>query len=504
MRSPALHFAFLGFSVLGSLSAQDPPSRVPGGAPPAARPGVAGGAVTRAAAARPNFVFVQFEGTGAGWASASVAMDDRLPDAKGPAGLTPAIERLAAEGMRFSDFYVSAPRCTPARATFLTGIGAAKLGMTYVNEGGQERRGGEAGAGGGGQGGGRGGQGGGRNREAAAPTEQKLVPPSSRPEFPAGTQTIADVLGKAGYRSAHFGKWHVGRERPSQHGFAVDDGANTNQGPGRESKPNPEQALAITDRGLAFIDEQVAAKRPFYLQISHYGGGSEDESRPETRQRLAQQARGGRDKALWQTAVMAEVDGQLARLLEGLDQRGLAADTYVFVSFDHGMSGRNSNAPLSGGKGSVREGGVRVPFLVRGPGVDKSLCSHVRASGADLLPTIADLAGLKEWPKEVEGGSLAAVLRGKGKGAVARPREEFVVHFPHYDLGNGGPASAIWLDEHKLIRVDETGALELYDLAVDPGEQRNLASKEPKLVAELVAKLDAYLDAIGAARATPK
>ena len=214
--------------------------------------------------------------------------------------------------------------------------------------------------------------------------------------------------------------------------------------------------------------------------------------------------RGGRDKALWQTAVMAEVDGQLARLLDGLDQRGLAADTYVFISFDHGMSGRNSNAPLSGGKGSVREGGVRVPFLVRGPGVDKSLCSHVRASGADLLPTIADLAGLKAWPAEVEGGSLAAVLRGKGKGAVSRPREEFVVHFPHYDLGNGGPASAIWLDEHKLIRTDETGALELYDLAVDPGEQRNLASKEPKLVAELVAKLDAYLDAIGAARATPK
>lgn len=454
------------------------------------------------AAPRPNFVFVQFEGTGAGWASTSVAMDDRLPAAKGPVGLTPAIERLAAEGMRFSDFYVSAPRCTPARATFLTGIGAAKLGMTYVNEGGQERRGGEAGAGGGR--GGQGGQGGGRNREAAAPTEPTLVPPSSRPEFPAGTQTIADVLGKAGYRSAHFGKWHVGRERPSQHGFAVDDGANTNQGPGREPKPNPEQALAITDRGLAFVDEQVAAKRPFYLQISHYGGGSEDESRPETRLRLAQQVRGGRDKALWQTAVMAEVDGQLARLLDGLDQRGLGANTFVFVSFDHGMSGRNSNAPLSGGKGSVREGGVRVPFLVRGPGVDKSLCSHVRASGADLLPTIADLAGLKEWPKEVEGGSLAAVMRGKGKGAVARPREEFVVHFPHYDLGNGGPASAIWLDDHKLIRVDETGALELYDLAVDPGEQRNLASKEPKLVAELVAKLDAYLDAIGAARAMPK
>ena len=506
MPLPVLRLTVLVVAVLAQLVAQEAPRRSPGGAPSEARPFVPGGAPTTAAS-RPNFVFVQFEGTGAGWASTSVAMDDRLPAAKGPAGLTPAIERLAAEGMRFSDFYVSAPRCTPARATFLTGIGAAKLGMTYVNEGGQERRGGEAGAGGGGQGGGRGGQGGqggGRNREAAAPTEQKLVPPSSRPEFPAGTQTIADVLGKAGYRSAHFGKWHVGRERPSRHGFAVDDGANTNLGPGREPKPNPEQALAITDRGLAFIDEQVAAKRPFYLQISHYGGGSEDESRPETRLRLAQQVRGGREKALWQTAVLAEVDGQLARLLDGLDQRGLGANTYVFVSFDHGMSGRNSNAPLTGGKGSVREGGVRVPFLVRGPGVDKSLCSHVRASGADLLPTIADLAGLKEWPKEVEGGSLAAVLRGKGKGAVARPREEFVVHFPHYDLGNGGPASAIWLEEHKLIRVDETGALELYDLAVDPDEQRNLASKEPKLVAELVAKLDAYLDAIGAARAMPK
>ncbi|MBM3961299.1 MAG: hypothetical protein FJ306_05260 [Planctomycetes bacterium] len=150
-------------------------------------------------------------------------------------------------------------------------------------------------------------------------------------------------------------------------------------------------------------------------------------------------------------AILHDLDRELGRLLAGLAELGRADRTYVIVSCDHGASGRDANAPLRGGKGSVLEGGVRVPFLVRGPGVAAGACSHVRASACDLLPTLADLAGIAAWPAAVEGGSLAAVWRGGGTGSVRRPREEFVVHFPHSDLQNGGPVSAIYLDEWKLI-----------------------------------------------------
>lgn len=434
---------------------------------------------------RPNFVVFVLEGTGAGWASTSVAMDDRWPDAKAAQAVTPNMQLLADTGMRFSDFYVSAPRCTPARASLLTGMSAAKLGMTYVNEGGVEKRGGR----GDGEAGGRTGA-------------HKLIPPTCLTELPRDVTTVAELVREAGYATAHFGKWHVGRQQPSAHGFDLDDGANTNRGPGGNDKPNPEEGRAITDRSLAFVDRQVAAKRPFYVQISHYGGGSEDESMPETRQALAAELRGMRGKAAWQAAILRDIDDQIGRLLRALHDEQLSQSTYVFVVFDHGASGRNANAPLQGGKGSVFEGGVRVPFLVRGPGVAGKVCSHVRASTADLLPTVAELAGIAAWPSAVEGGSLAGVLHGRGVGRVRRPREELVIHFPHYDLGSA-PASAIYLDDYKLVRFHEDGSTRLFDLGEDPEERRDRSAAEPARVAELNGRLDAYLAAIGARMPRP-
>lgn len=457
---------------------------------PAQEPAKRPTATTTTTVTHPNFVVLFLEGTGSGFPSTSVAMDDTLPDAKAFAAATPTLAKFAADGMRFAQFYVSAPRCTPSRASLLTGMSAAKLGMTYVNEGGTERRGGEGG--------------GKRNGGAAddAATVHKLIPPTCRTELPAEVTTIAELLHDAGYATAHFGKWHVGRERPSAHGFDVDDGANTNRGPGRSEKPNPDQGIAITDAGIAFAKAQLAAKKPFYVQISHYGGGSEDEARAETRQALAAELRGMRGKTAWQAAILRDIDDQFARVLAALDEMKVADSTYVVVVFDHGASGRNANAPLSGGKGSVLEGGIRVPFVVRGPGIARGVCCRVRASTADVLPTIAELAGVKSWPNDVEGGSLAAVLRGSGKGTVARPRDDLVVHFPHYDLGSG-PASAIFLGDFKLVRRYEDGARLLFDVSKDPGERNDLAAAQPARVAEMEKRLDAYLKAIHAALPTP-
>jgi arylsulfatase A-like enzyme len=455
-----------------------------------------------AAKSPPNFVFIQAEATG--WSSTSVDMDGEPPSQARPAGLTPNLEKLAADGMRFSDFYASCPRCTPSRASFVTGISPAKLHMTYQNEGGGSKR---------------------AQEEVGGYTLMKMVPPEVEEYIPKGVKTTADWLKELGYTSAHFGKWHAGRADPKANGFDASDGPNGNQGPERGTTPNPKQATAITDKGIAFMREAVKAKRPFYVQISHYGFGSEEEATPESLEVARKLVPGVTGKPLGAIAGQHDMDLQLARVRAALVELGIADNTYIFFSADHGAQGggggggggrggRNTaNPPFSGAKGSVSEGGIRVPFIVVGPGVPAGVISRVRATGMDLVPTMRDLAG-KPIEKSadpdaqtvVEGGSLVPVLKSSGenagKGTVARTREEIVIHFPHYDLNNGGPASAIYLGDHKLVRNYDAGTVKLYDIAKDRAEANDLAAQMPERVKELEAKLDAYLKAIHAPMAT--
>ena len=404
----------------------------------------------------PNFVVILAEAQG--WAQTSVIMDDRVPESKSRIFQTPAVERLAREGMRFANGYAASPRCTPSRAALFTGRSPAALHMTYVGVGREE-----------------------------GPVRTFLLPPEPVLELPAGTTTVAGLLKTVGYTTAHYGKWHVGRVSPAQHGFDDSDGPTNNGGPDNVASPNPKQAYGMTERGIAFMKRAQQAGKPFYLQLSHYpnqerkGGG------------------GGRDIATAR-AESDEIDKSVMQLLSALDSLGLATNTYVVYTADHGGQGRNANAPLAGGKGAVTEGGLRVPFLIRGPGVAGGVCSRVPVTACDLLPTFAALAGVSApLPPAVEGGSLVPLLRDPaGRGAVVRPREELVFHFPHYDLGNGGPATAMILGGYKLVRNYETGARRLYELERDPGEAHDLAAAQPEKLAQLTARLDAYLKAVSA------
>lgn len=415
----------------------------------------------QAAEPQPNFVVIMAEAQG--WAQTSVQMDDRVPESRSRIFQTPAVERLAREGMRFTYGYALSPRCTPSRAALFTGIGPAALRMTYVGAG----------------------------RESG-PVRTALIPPEPVLELPTSTTTVAEVLKAAGYTAAHFGKWHVGRTDPSRHGFDASDGATGNGGPDNVANPNPKQAYGMTERGIAFMTRAQQAGKPFYLQLSHYPNQERKEGG------------GGRDRDTAR-ADSDEIDKTVMQLLAALDAQGLAKNTFVFYTADHGGQGRNGNAPLSGGKGAVTEGGLRVPFLVRGPGIAGDVCSRVPVTACDILPTIATLAGITtRLPAAVEGGSLAAVLRDpQGRGAVARAREELVFHFPHYDLGNGGPATAILLGGYKLVRNYERKTQRLFDLERDPGEERDLALTLPDKAAELDARLSAYLLAVGAQMAQP-
>jgi len=420
-------------------------------------------------ALRPNFVLVL--GEGHGWGSTSVPMDDAVPQSKSAFVRTPNLEKLAQAGMRFARFYAPSPRCTPSRATFFTGISPAQLHMTFVGEGKGDTGGADAG--------------------------RKVIPPRCVLELPEPTTTIAELLKRAGYATAHFGKWHVGRVTPARHGFDESDGATHNGGPDNVANPHPRQLYGMTSRGMDFMTRQVRYGKPFYLQLSHYASRKGGDASPEA---LAEARTWGgnlSEQQIREAAADLDLDIALGMILKGLDALGIADNTYVFFTTDHGSPGRNP--PLKGGKGTVSEGGLRVPFIIRGPGIQPGACSHARAVGADLFPTIAELAAVREpLPKAVEGGSLVPVLTCGGDGAIRRPREEFVVHFPHYDKDAIGPASAILLGDFRLVRVYESAALELFDIANDPGERRNLAPEMPDKAKELNQRLTDYLAAVNA------
>ncbi|MCX6895184.1 MAG: sulfatase-like hydrolase/transferase [Verrucomicrobia bacterium] len=421
----------------------------------------------------PNFVVIL--GEGHGWSSTSVQMDDAVPASRSASVRTPNLEKLAAGGMRFADFYAASPRCTPSRAALFTGKSPAQLHMTFVNEG---------------------------RRDSAGETNGRVITPNASTELPAGETTIAELLRCAGYATAHFGKWHVGRVSPAQHGFDESDGPTNNGGPDEVENPHPKELYGMTARGMDFAARQVKAGKPFYLQMSHYASRGEGQASPQAF--AAVKSWGGHldERQLAEAAADWDLDLALGQMLAKLDDLGIATNTFVIFTTDHGTPGRNP--PFAGGKGTVSEGGLRVPLIVRGPGIQPGACSHVRAIGEDIFPTIAALAHVAEpLPKGVEGGSFAAVLTNGGKGIVTRPREEFVVHFPHYDKDEIGPASAILLGDFKLIRAYETGALQLFNLAADPGERRDLARELPDQVAELNRRLTAYLAAVNAQMPKP-
>ncbi|UCE50141.1 MAG: sulfatase [Phycisphaerales bacterium] len=416
-----------------------------------------------AKADRPNFVFVLSEAQG--WTNSSVQMDPNIPNSRSDFYRTPNLERLSESGIRFSDFYAPSPRCTPSRASFFTGKSPAKLHMTFVSERG--------------------------------PTNPKILEPNVLLEMPLEETTIAELLKTTGYATAHFGKWHVGRIHPSRHGFDESDGATSNGGPQNVQHPNPKQAYAITASGIDFMTRQVEAAKPFYLQISHYAARRADDATEDSYRTVLGWPGAAEGDQAGQAACLLDLDITIGMILNKLREIGIADNTFVIYSTDHGTPGWNR--PLTNGKGTVSEGGLRVPLIISGPGIDKNSFSNVRTSGVDLFPTIAQLARVKQnLPKGLEGGSLVPLLTNARRGKVKRDREELIFHVPHYDKDSRGPASVILLGKYKLIRIYETGKRLLFDLSTDISERNDLADIMPEKVEELDQRMTEYLKEVNA------
>jgi len=408
---------------------------------------------------RPNIVFMLADDQG--WNGLSVAMHPEIAASRGELFQTPNLEKLAAAGMRFSNAYAPAPVCSPTRISLQTGKSPARLHWTK-----------------------------------AAPPEagHPLLEPQLVKQISDDQTTIGELLRKAGYATAHYGKWHIAGGGPGRHGYDEHDGDTGNEQAYQFTDPNPVDIFGMAERAEGFMAKHAQAGKPFFIQLSWNALHAAENARKATLAKYERLTGGAGDKRTMTAAITEDLDAGVGRVLDAIDQLGLAGTTYVISMSDNGSGGGGRRGGLSGGKGSVWEGGIRVPFIVRGPGVAANSWCHVPIVGYDLFPTFCEWAQVPAaaLPADLEGGSLAPLLAHEGRGEVRRPREELVFHFPHYQAGNT-PHSAIRLGDLKLLKFYEDDSVKLFDLAQDAGERTDLAARRPAEAAQLRERLEKYL-----------
>ncbi len=421
---------------------------------------------------RPNIILMLADDQA--WDGLSVPMHPHHAFARSRLVRTPHLETLAEGGMRFTAGYAPAPVCAPTRISLQTGRSPAALHWTRAGP---------------------------SVRASAGP---KLVPPVNIRDLPDDETTIGELLRAAGYATAHLGKWHIGGGGPARHGYDVHDGDLGNEAASRFKDPNPVDIFGMAERATAFMQACKERQVPFFLQLSWLALHAPENARAASVDAVRARTRRGRERVLQRAALAEDLDAGVGRVLAALDELHLTGDTYVVYMGDNGGPGgggrraaRAGGSGLAGGKGSLGEGGIRVPFIVRGPGIAEGTWSHAPVTGMDLYPTFAAWAGVRTLPKGLEGGDLGAVLGGSTNAKVSRPREEIVFHFPHYQ-DERGPQSAILLGSMKLLRYYEDKSVALFDLETDIRETHDLSGERPDDAADLSERLAAYLKSVGA------
>ena len=452
-------------------------SSVPLAAAPAAKP-------------PPNIVFILVDDMG--WADGA-CFGSRFYQ-------TPQMDALAKSGVRFTAAYAACAVCSPTRAALMTGKYPARLHITDWIPG------------------------------EGAPKNSRFKIPAWQEHLPLEETTLATALKRLGYTTAHIGKWHLGGDEylPQHQGFDTNIAGGETGHPasyfwpyGATNNEHRVPGLAargghkgdyltdqLTDEAVNFIAANQG--RPFYLNFCHYAVHAplmgKQELIDEAADRLG--ADGQSNKVYY--AMLRSVDESVGRILKTLDELHLTDNTIVIFSSDNGgavhfgQPPATSNFPLRAGKGYAYEGGLRVPLIVKAPGVTHAgtVCDTPVIT-MDFFPTLLELAGADKAASRtaVDGVSFAPLLRGEAE----TPHSELFWHYPHY--WNGGkisPYSVARVGDWKLIRFYETGTEELYDLKNDLSEKNNLARSNPEKRNELSARLDAWLKETGAQLPVPK
>jgi arylsulfatase A-like enzyme len=398
---------------------------------------------------------------------------------------TPNIDRLAGQGMLFTQAYANAPNCAPSRASLLSGQYAPRHGIYTV---GSAARGNAR--------------------------ERRLIPVDNKTALDLEIVTIAELLQAAGYATGHFGKWHLGGagHLPTDQGFDVNVAGNELGTPpsyfypyegARGQLSDLAQTGAageyltdrLTDEALRFLEANVG--RPLFLYLSHYAVHTPIRAKDEIVDRFRDKVvRGGHNNPTY-AAMIYSVDESVGRVMAKVNELGISENTVVFFFSDNGGFGPvTSMAPLRGSKGMLYEGGIREPLIVRWPGViEAGSMTDEPVIGTDLYPTIMDMTGLAHPTGQIlDGVSLVPLLGGTG---VLSERPLFW-HFPAYleaDRSVAGPwrttpVAAVRRGRYKLVQFFENNRLELYDLENDVGEGRNLATSQPDTTSVLLRLLE--------------
>jgi len=417
----------------------------------------------------PNFIVILTDDQS--WVGTSYLTDPEDPRTKSDYYETPNMEMLAEMGMRFTNGYSPAPFCCPTRKSITIGQTPAK--HEYQ-----------------------------RDRENWTSNFRKQL-------------SIPQMLKRANpeYMTAHFGKWDARYDLgpPEEMGYDVSDGLTGNGTGGGKTGiewpaplEDPKLTFSLTERAGKFMEEQVANKKPFYMQVSHYAVHLGITYTQESLDKYNEMTPGEKHFIPEFAAMTEDLDAGIGILMEKVKELGLMENTYIIFLSDNGgrtsqpIGGKQTvprNFPLRQGKGSMYEGGIRVPFVVIGPGVQKNSSSNVPVTGLDILPTMADLAGYEEaLPEVLDGGSMKSVIHNNGKGEIQRERPYLVFHH----AVDRRPQSAIREGNYKLVKTWPDKPLELFDLSKDVSEANNLAKEMPELAKEMEQKLVSFLEEVDA------
>jgi arylsulfatase A-like enzyme len=406
---------------------------------------------------------------------------------------TPNIDRLAAEGVRFTDAYAACGVCTPTRAALMTGKYPARLLMTNWTPDG-------------------------RWDQHARMREARFVR-----DLPLEELTIAEALREAGYRTASIGKWHLGGppfSLPEHHGFDINIGGNAHGAPGDyfypyqgdwaipstplraawnvlpDGKPGEYLTERLTDEAIQFI--RSSHTQPFFLYFPHYAVHTPLQARPEVVAKYERIPEADRQGDPVYAAMVESVDDSVGRVLAVLDELQIAKNTVVIFASDNGGFWKaTDHAPLRGHKGTYWEGGIRVPLIIKWPGHGtEGRVINQPVTSTDLYPTLLSAAGQALRPHQhLDGQDLTPLLSE----VDSLPRQSLFWHFPHYNNHpETMPQGVIRKGSWKLIETYDPEGLQLYNLEDDISETTNLVDQERELAARLLDELQSWRASVGA------
>ena len=438
---------------------------------------------------RPNIIFILADDLG--WSDLGVQGSEYYE--------TPSIDRLAGEGLRFDAFYVC-QNCAPTRAAIMSGQYAPRTGVYTVASG-----------------------------ERGRAENRRMNVPGNVTKLPLDIRTLADVMKSAGYATGMFGKWHLGSDpdhHPAKRGF---DEAVVSNGRHFKIKTDPENHVPadsyFADWLAGRAEEFIRRHRdePFFLYLPHFGVHSPHHAKADYIEAWKAKAPAGRHDSPTYAAMLQSIDESVGTVMRTLTELDLASNTVLIFASDNGgvggyysseppaeRRGITDNAPLRGGKGTLYEGGIRVPFIVRWPGnIPAGSLTKTPGVHVDLLPTFAELAGAKLPAQPLDGVSLVALFKEPER---TLDRDAIYSHFPGYlesyvnrpDGWRTTPVSVIHQGNYKLLEFFEDDRVELYDIANDMGERNELSGSMPEKAAAMKRMLAAWRTAIQAPMPTLK